>query len=162
MNAKLYDINYEKVTTWMVPARIRRSKLVAFLKVMISGVVFLYQDFLRFRRAKLYELMITPQVCYLERLLNDRYDFTARRIRIVDGLDKPPFYIYQHDELKPKYIRKASEGQPQWIYTKGESGQLQDDFIVLVPQDIKFELAEMRSLVKVYKLAGTRFKIQKV
>lgn len=162
MNTKIYDIDFEKLQQWLIPGYLRKSRLAAFVKVVTSGVVFLYQDFLRFRKQKLYELMITPQVCYLERLLNDRFDFTQRRIRIVDGLDKPPFYIYQQAELKPKYLRSSSENAPKWIYTGGESGNLQDDFVVLVPAALFFEEAEMRSLVKVYKLAGTQFKIQRV
>jgi hypothetical protein len=160
MNNKVFNIDHQKLIAWLVPARIRRTRLLAFLKVMISGVVFLYQDFTRFRAAKLYQLKITPQVCYLETLLNDRYDSVQRRIYITDGIDKPPFYIYIHPELKPRSIFLSSEGKPRYIYTAGESGLLQDDFIVMVPVDIAFEPAEMRSLVKAYKLGGTRFKIQ--
>lgn len=160
MNAKVYNIDYDKLTAWLVPAYIRKSRLLAYLRIVIAGVSFLYMDFLRYRKAKLYDLMITPQVCYLEMLLNDRYDFIQRRIRIVDSLDKPPFYIYRTDEAKPKYIRRTDEAAPRYIYTAGESGMLTDDFVVRVPAGIVFEEAEMRSLVKSYKLAGTRFKIQ--
>jgi len=155
MNPKLYDINFDVLKSNLVPERLHRTRLLLFLKFIVSGVVFLYQDLLRFRKQKLYELMITPQVCYLERLLNDRYDFTQRRIFITDGIDKPPFYIFQEAELKPKYLGKAT------IYTAGESGVLQDDFIIYVPFALAFEEAEMRSLAKVYKLAGTQFKIQR-
>ncbi|HYH14171.1 MAG TPA: hypothetical protein VD794_03060 [Flavisolibacter sp.] len=162
MNPKIYDIDYNKLTQWMIPSRIRKGRIVAFVQILIYGVSFLYQDLLRFRKQKLYELTITPQVCYLERLLNDRFDFIQRRIRIVDSLDKPPYYIYQKDELKPKYIYLRAEGKPAYIYTSGESSLLQDDFVVLVPAGLIFEEAEMRSLVRVFKLAGKRFKIQSV
>jgi hypothetical protein len=160
MTDKIYQIDYDKLRVWLVPGRLRRERIIAYLHVVTSGVVSLYLDFLRYRKAKLYQLMITPQVCYLQRMLNDRFDFTQRRILIVDGIDKPPFYIYQHAELKPKYLRRTSEAKPQWIYTAGESGILTDDFVVKVPAGIIFQMAEMRSLVKAYKLAGTRFKIQ--
>jgi hypothetical protein len=162
MNVKIYDIDYDKLRQWLLPARVRKVRILAFLKVMISGVEFLYQNFLRFRTAKLYQLMITPQVCYLERMLNDRFDFVLRRIVIVDAQDKPPFYIFQDAEVKPKYIRNTAEAVPRWIYTEGESGVLRDDFVILVPTALVFEEAEMRSLVKVYKLAGIKFKIQRV
>jgi len=162
MNPNIFDIDHGKLRQWMVPGRIRKSRILAFLQVLQSTVSFLYQDLLRFRKQKLYELKITPQVCYLERLLNDRFDFTQRRIRIVDSIDKPPYYIYQRAELKPKYIHTRAEGKPAYIYTRGESSLLQDDFVVLVPTGLMFEEAEMRSLVKVYKLAGKRFKIQSV
>lgn len=163
MNPNLYNIDYPELTKAATPAYIRKSRLQAFLQVLISGVVVLYQDMLRLRTQKLYELMITPQVCYLERLLNDRFDFTLRRIRVVDGIDKPPYYIYQQPELKPKYVRNRAEATPaQYIYTAGESSSVQDDFVVLVPLALAFGEEEMRSLVKAYKLAGTKFKIQRV
>ena len=163
MNPNLYNIDYPELTKAATPAYIRKPRLQAFLQVLISGVVVLYQDLLRLRTQKLYELMITPQVCYLERLLNDRFDYTLRRIQIVDGSDKPPYYIYQNPELKPKYIRNHAEGASlQYIYTSGESSNVQDDFIVLVPTALVFGEEEMRSLVKAYKLAGTKFKIQRV
>ncbi|RYZ24637.1 MAG: hypothetical protein EOP49_45735 [Sphingobacteriales bacterium] len=160
MNDRIFNIDYDKLIAWLVPRRIRKVRLHRYLRIVVSGVNFLYQDFRRFRKAKLYELMITPQVCYLERMLNDRYDFTQRRIVIVDSQDKPPFYIYQHAELKPKFISRTTENKPKFIYTAGESGLLQDDFVVLVPAAVSFNANEMRSLVKRYKLAGTRFKIQ--
>lgn len=162
MNSKVYNINYSKLTTWFVPGRVRRQRIIAYLRIVISTVTMLYQDFLRFRTAKLYQLMITPQVCYLERLLNDRYDFTLRRIRIVDGEQKPPKYFYHRDEEKPVYLYMRSDDKPVYLYTRGESGLLTDDFVVLVPKAVPFELPEMTSLIKAYKLAGMRFKIQKV
>lgn len=151
----IYDIDFGKVVRWNLRRKKRKPRILALLNAMAKPVILLYQDFLKYRKAKLYQLMITPQKCYLERLLNDRYDFTQRRIYIDDGLDKPPIYIYQNAELKPLYLGSKI------IYTRGESGDLKDDFIVFVPLDLVFENAEMTSLVKVYKLAGTKFKIQR-
>lgn len=161
MRDNIYDINYNKLTGWVTPDPLRKTKLLRLLGLLISPIVSLYQTFLLYRSAKLYTLKITPQKCYLELLLNDRYDFTLRRIYIDDSSDKPPLYIYQHAELKPKFIYRRSENNPRYIYTTGESGDIKNDFIVFVPLDISFELAEMISLLKVYKLAGTKFKIQR-
>lgn len=162
MNQNIYDINYQKLIKWLTPVPLRGVKFLSLMGVMVFPLVSLYQAFLLYRKAKIYQLMITPQKCYLERLLNDRYDFTNRRIYIDDGVDKPPTFIYQNAELKPLYIYNRSEGQPQkYIYTGGESGDLKDDFTVFVPLAISFESAEMISLIKGFKLAGTKFKIQK-
>ena len=160
MNVKIYDIDYAKLIGWLTPQELRKDKLRRLLNIMVAPVVVLYQLFLLYRTAKLYQLKITPQKCYLELLLNNRYDFTLRRIYIDDGVDKPPFYIYQAAELKPKFIRQRGENLPKRIYTGGESGSLTDDFIVFVPLGLVFEQPEMTSLIKVYKLAGTKFKIQ--
>jgi len=161
MSSKIYDIDFGKVVRWNLRRKKRKPLILALLNAMAKPVVLLYQDFLKYRKAKLYQLMITPQKCWLERLLNDRYDFTQRRIYIDDGVDYPPVYIYQHDELKPIFLRQAQEDSPVIIYTSGESGDFKDDFVIYVPGDLVFEDAEMTSLVKAYKLAGTKFKIQK-
>ena len=160
MSDRIYDIDYIKLKGWLTADPLRQSRLLRYLGALVLPIVTLYQGFLLYRKAKLYQLMITPQKCYLERLLNDRYDFTLRRIYIDDGQDKPPYYIYVKAEEKPKFIYTKSEAQPAWIYTRGESGNIADDFVIFVPVDVVFEVPEMTSLVKAYKLAGTKFKIQ--
>jgi len=160
MSDRIYTIDYKKLIQWLTPQILRQSKFIAWMNVLVKPVNFLYQSLLNYRKAKLYQLMITPQKCYLERLLNDRYDYSLRRIYINDGLDKPPFYIFMDSELKPQWLYRHSEAKPDWIFTGGESGTITDDFIVYVPSDITFEQPEMISLVKAYKLAGTKFRIQ--
>jgi hypothetical protein len=161
MNNALYDIDYSKLTRWQAPAYIRKSRLLALLRIAINGVVFLYQDLLRFRKRKLYELMITPQVCYLERLLNDRFDFTQRRIRIIDPTFFEPVWLAQEEELAPVYFTTESENDPVWLPTEEEVGQIQNDFVITAPASINFDENEMRSLVNVFKLAGKRYKISR-
>lgn len=161
MNENIYDINYNRLGGWLLPPMLRKNKTLRFVSVLLLPIATLYQFFLIYRATKLYELTITPQKCYLERLLNDRYDSTLRRIYIDDGQEKPPFYIFQRPELKPKFIYKNTENRPKYIYTSGESGNLTDDFVIYVPMGLAFEEPEMVSLVKVYKLAGTKFKIQR-
>ena len=158
---KIYDINYNRLVGWLTPDDNRKPKLLSLLGVLVQPVTTIYQAFLLYRKAKLYYLLISPQKCYLERLLNDRYDYSLRRIYIDDGIDKDPKYIYQHAELKPLYIRRRSEASPVFIYTGGESGGYRNDFIVYVPMGLVFQEPEMISLVKLYKLAGTRFTIQR-
>lgn len=157
---KIYRIDFKKLLFWITPDELKKPRVGVFLQAMGYPFKLLYNAFMLFRKQMLYRLKITPQVCYLEMLLNDRFDFTSRRIYIDDGLDKPPFYIYTNPELKPKYIRKRSEQVTNWIYTSGESGNLRDDFIIYVPAGLVFDQLEMISLVKDFKLAGTKFKIQ--
>ena len=156
-----YNIDFKKLVRWLTPNRLRNSRMLAWLSLLVSPINFLYLDFLNFREAKLYELGITPQVADLERLLNDRYDFTQRRIYIGDGVTKPTKYIFQSAELKPVFIKKRSENAPVYIYTSGESANNGDDFIVYVPLVLQINLPEIISVIKAKKLAGTKFKIQR-
>lgn len=158
----IYAIDHYRLVEWLTPNKIKAPAVTAFLKAMCFNLLLIYNTFVIYRKQKLYELMITSQTCYLRRLLNDRFDFADRGIYIKDGLDKPPFYIFKRAELKQKYIRRRSEQKPIHIYTNGESGDIKDDFIVYVPMQVVFNEAEMTSLIKVYKLAGTKFKIQTI
>ena len=151
----VFDIDFGKLLRWMIPMRTRMARLLAFLSALSDNLNIIYQQFRYNREANLYKLSITPQVCYLEKLLNDRYDYSQRLIYIDNAIDRPVTYIYMEDELKPVYLGKI------WIYTGGETSQMADDFIIFVPMSIVFENAEMTSLVKSYKLAGTQFKIQR-
>jgi hypothetical protein len=160
MNNAIYNIIYSKLIQWLTPKLIRKAKLMAWLGIVITPVQFLYQDLLRFRTQKVYELGITPQVCYLKKLLNDRYDVADRRIIIEDAIEQDPVYLFKRSESKPKYFYKRSENNPVTFYTRGESGGLRNDFVVKVPGAIVFPMAEMKSLVQSYKLAGKKFAIQ--
>src|SRR4051812_23650373 len=111
MNSKIYNIIYSKLTHWLTPGMLRKPSMLAWLNVCIAPVLFIYNNLLRFRKLKLYQLSITPQVCYLEKLLNDQYDYFSRGIYIVDAEDKDPIYIFQEIEDKPVYIFTEAENQ---------------------------------------------------
>lgn len=158
MNNKIFDINHNKLVIWTTPERIQKPRITEWYQSLIKPVVTLYQAFRRYREAKDYQLSITPQVCYLEKLLNDRYDYTLRRIYIEDSIDKLPTYIFVEAELKPVYLGSKT------IYTNAEVGFAPNDFIIHVPLALQFtfEEPEMLSLVKAYKLAGMTPKIKYV
>lgn len=162
MNKNIYNIDFSKLVMWFTPAAMLKPNMLAWLSALVAPVRTLHMMFLRYRTQKLYELMITPQVCYLERLLNDKYDFVERRIKIIDAQDKPPLYIFREDELKPVYLFAESENKPVYIYTEGEAGDIKDDFVIQVPKSIVFIDNEMMQLVKAYRLAAMQPKIQRI
>lgn len=157
-----FEINFKKLVRERIPPRLRTQKIMAFvdaLSVEINGV---YNDFIRNRKANLYRLSITPQVVYLEKLLNDKYDFTARRIYIYDAEWHQPWYIYKDEELKPERLYQESEEKPVWLYSENEVGELKIDFVVFVPSAVDFKENEMRGYLDMYKLFGTHYKIERV
>jgi len=132
------------------------------LKAILFGLINVLNSFLIYRNAKIYQLTITGQKCYLERMLNDAYDFELRRIRIDDAVWHLPWFLYQEAELKPEYFFTEAENNPVWLYTDGESGEALNDFVVLAPSDIVFAVAEMRGAIDSYKLFGTTYTIQRI
>lgn len=159
-NSNIYNINFKKLVVWLLHKPIRKPVQVSWLMALLSPLTWLHNQFLAFRTSVLYFLFITPQVCKLEQLLNDRYDTVQRRIIIRDGLEYDPVFIYRRAENKPVALYRRSEGKPVWLYTKGETGATAVDFIVEVPVFVVFDLNEMRGLIKRFKLASKTFKIQ--
>lgn len=143
----------------LLPVRLRQSKIIAWLVVLTWPVQQLYTLFKTNRSANLYRLTITPQVVYLERLLNDRYDTAERRITITDAVYHDPIYIYTKAESKPKYLRKKSEAVYMWMWQKMETALDPADFTISIPSNIQYQAPELRGIVDAYKLAGKTYSI---
>ncbi|MFL5747210.1 MAG: hypothetical protein ACJ751_21225 [Niastella sp.] len=161
MNERIFDINYKKLTTWLTPAILRKSKTMALLNALVSPVVYIYNLFLINRRSNLYKLMITPQVCYVEMALNDKYDSSNRKIKIVQPKRKDPLFLYKKLESKPVHLfTKGEATKPKtWLYQKGEASAFQYDFIVQVPATVSFNMNEMSAVIDNYILPDKVYKI---
>lgn len=130
------------------------------LKSCVYPLVLVHNSFTRYRSAKLYEMAMNYQVCYLEAFLNDRFDFSLRRIHIEDAENSDTIYIYQRAELNPLHIFSRGEGRAQPVYTRGESnGDYLNDFVIWIPYGVVYDEAELRAMVAT-KLAGKRYKIE--
>lgn len=156
----VYKINFNNLAAWLIPKPLRKTKFSIVVKACIYPLVSVYNSFLNYRDAKIYQLTISPQVCYLEKLLNDRYDYTLRRIYIDDAIWHLPTFIYKSAENKPVFGYKAAEGRPNYLFTNGETGTALNDFVVHVPALIAFDQNEMKSLINIFKLFGTQYTIQ--
>lgn len=159
---KIFSIDYTKLVRFLIPVLLRQRQHVAWLQAVSYPVNYLYQLFLRNRDANIYRLNITPQVVFLEKLLNDRYDISNRRIRITDALVYSSLYLYQEEENKPVFFYAEAESAPAFVFTEEEVGLQTVDFYVLVPSVITFNENELRALLDAYKLAGKTYKIQRV
>jgi hypothetical protein len=155
-----YNLDFTRLVTWLTPKAFRKPKLAILLQAIVFPFVWLHANFLKYREAKIYQITITPQVCYLERMLNDRFDSSLRRISIGDAVWHLPLFIYQEAELKPQALFLESENHPRYVFTEGEAGSALNDFIVLVPSAVSFSDAEMRAMLDSYKLFGTSYTIQ--
>lgn len=155
-----YDINFYRLAEWLTPRWLRAAKWLILLKACFYPLVLVHNAFIRYRKAKLYEIAMNYQTCYLEAFLNDRFDFTQRRIFIEDAETVDALYLYMRDEENPVFLYRRSEALPVPVYTRGETvGDLTYDFIVWVPLDVVFDQNEMRAMIAT-KLCGKRYKIE--
>lgn len=157
------QVDFKKLITWLIPIPILFSRIKALVYVFVKEVKFIHGKVLTSRANFLYYLEITPQVCKLEKMLNDRYDPIQRRIYIADGSDFDPIYMYQKAEDKPVFFYLKSEAETDPIfYKKNEISSDSQDFVVFVPLSLTFSEAEMSALLDTFKLAGTIYTIQKI
>lgn len=114
-------------------------------------------EFDTFRNNNLYILGITPQVCRIEKLLNDRYDSEMRRIFLTDGVLRNLVATFTDAEAKPIYLGTS------YLYSDAEFGYSDNiSFVVNVPSVIALSLdAEIAEIINSYKLPGKRFKIER-
>lgn len=159
-NSNIYDLQWSRLLRWLLPTMLRRERLMIFLNALALPLNDIHTRFLYFRMGIQYKLKITPQVCYLEKALNDRYDVVLRRIYIDDAPEYLPVAFFTRAENKPVPIYTKAEGPGLVFYTKSETAQFGVDFIIMVPADLVFIMAELRAFVTGYKLTTKKFGVQ--
>lgn len=160
---RIFKINYARLVSWLLPVKLRRPRLYAFLRSVTTPIVWLYGRFHVQRKENLYKLDHRQHVTHLEAVLNDKWDNGFRRIKVVDApIDYQPTMIYKTVENKAVYIFQTSENQPELLWTNEEVLFGGIDFVVQVPVSIPYNLEEMRSTVRYYKTPGMGFIIQDV
>lgn len=148
-----FNVNWKKLAVLLTPTFLRGELMKAWIELLMEGVNDIHYNWLQFRKSNIYILAHNSQVCYLRGALNDRFDNEQRRIQIIDGNKYQRKYIYTDEEQKPKFLGI--------IYIHGDEDYLDTgvDFIVQVPNDIIFNINEMKGLIDFYKLASKRYKI---
>jgi hypothetical protein len=171
----IYDIDFYELSKQLLPVRLRKSKLLAWMRAMVAGVKQIFTEFKAFRGAEtgalqsnsvLYDLAHNGQVCYVEAALNDVFDALSRGIYITDGEFDDPLYVYLEAELKPVWAPLESETpglEPLWLYTDAEVDSTGADFIVHVPSAVAlgavYDLDRLKAIVNHYKLPGKRYSV---
>lgn len=158
---KVFDIDYKRLVRLLTPNLLRQSIVFAFLDAMIKPIKSLHYLFILNRSANSYRLGITPQVCYLEKMLNDRFDNRHRRIYIIDGTFYESTYLYTNSENINLYAFTEEENKDLYFLTADETGSKDVDFIVFVPLSLDFNEPEMKALLEIYKLASKTYAIKK-
>jgi len=148
-----FNVNWKKLAVLLTPTFLRSELMKSWIELLMEGINDIHYQWLQFRKSNIYILAHNSQVCYLRGALNDRFDNEQRRIRIIDGNKYTRKYIYTDEEQKPRFLGI--------IYIHGDEDYSDTgvDFIVQVPNDIIFNINEMKGLIDFYKLASKRYKI---
>lgn len=150
-----FNVNWKKLAVLLTPTFLRSELMKSWIELLMEGINEVHYNWLTFRKSNIYILAHNSQVCYLRGTLNDRFDNEQRRILIVDGNKYEREYIYTRGEQKPYFLGTL------FIYSREDYADTGVDFIVRVPSDLIYNEVEMQALIKFYKLASKRFKIEK-
>lgn len=168
---KYFKIDLNKLVVELLPPFLRKPVIVAFLIVLTSPLISIYLLFVALRRSTKYKLNHNGQVCYLRKVLNDRFDPQLRRIVIDDVERFLPVYIFTKSEDNPVYIYEDSgDAKPKYLYP---DFQINDsslaDFLVKIPADVwnsqktetesGLRFYRIEQVLNEYKLASKQFKI---
>jgi len=148
-----FNVHWKKLAVLLTPTFLRSELMKSWIELLMEGINDIHYQWLQFRKSNIYILAHNSQVCYLRGALNDRFDNEQRRIQIIDGNKYQRKYIYTDEEQKPRFLGI--------IYIHGDEDYSDTgvDFIVEVPNDIIFNINEMKGLIDFYKLASKRYKI---
>lgn len=158
---KTFNIDFRKLALLLTPIFWRFTIFVDYIYTFIEPISRLHFDFLGFRKKEIYKVVHNGQVIILEKVLNDAFDETERRIFISEEVFFDPLYIYTTDENKPVFLGT------EYIYVTPVNDAIDTDFIVNFPIALKpnnslallnFE-NRIKALTNYYKLASKRFKI---
>ncbi len=162
----MYNIDFNKLAGLLLPTLLRKPKMLAFLRLLITPLKRIHYDFSQKQNNQngdLYRLKHNGQVCYLRKVLNDNFDKEQRRIRILDGNKFRRKYVYTRGENKTIYLGTM------YLRSRSDYADTGVDFLVELPKDVwqrhrsqqndaeRFYAIE--AFVDFYRLAGKRYKI---
>ncbi|MCF6184352.1 MAG: hypothetical protein L3J56_06945, partial [Bacteroidales bacterium] len=114
----MFNVIFEYLRTILTPTRLRQTKLLAWLSLIISYLKKIYEKYISFRTHKLYDINFTGQLMYLQKKLRDA--FSCQGIVIEDGTLILPLYLSNQNENNlPVYI--GNYFVPGHNYNTGES-----------------------------------------
>lgn len=159
---KIYCIDWKLLLLQLIPTALRLPGLKALKTALLSPLGFLYAKFWNYKLEVEYRLTITAQVVYLQRFLNDNYDFDKRRIRVVDPVffDTADLYLIDEDRelVMPLASEEVEEG-PESFYTLSETEAQGDDFIIKLPAGLEVNIERITAQLNSLKLPTRRYKI---
>ncbi len=149
-----YQIDFYKWAVLLLAMKLRKPKIIATVKTLVTPIVNTHYDFLQRRAIDEFILSHNGQVCYLRKALNDLFDEVERRIRIGSGNRYKRQYIYTKAEQKPVYLGKM------FIREKSDYADTGIDYIVYVPKDILASReVELIKWIEIFNEAGTAYKL---
>lgn len=151
----MFRFNLNRVIGLLIPASLRKAKFLAWVRVSLSYLHMILDDLRQFREETLLDAKMTPQVIYLEHMLNARYG-TGTAIFISDGYFLGPWIFADTDTPNPEFYMD----DPDDSFVFADTDMVTVSFVVNIPRSLNGVTQQIAAMVQKYKLAGKYFIIQ--
>src|SRR5690554_3494937 len=111
----IYNINWFRLVKMLILPVVNKPTLSAFINSSLAPIRTNYDAFLSFKEDAEYRVQHNGQICYLQKMLNDKFDHSLRRIRVQNVQPKERLWLYYEQEDKPVFFYNE-EDYPVFFY----------------------------------------------
>ncbi|MEI6899926.1 MAG: hypothetical protein WCL00_08610 [Bacteroidota bacterium] len=144
-----------KIVQIITPFHLRRPRIIAWLKVYVSWLELILHELDALWQSSRIEARMTPQILFLEHLLNTRYGRNPWDILIDDGYALGPWLFSIDETASPQFYTNQADS---YVWSDQDSTVV--DFVVEVPGVLEDEVPVIGATVQKYKLPGKHFVVQ--
>lgn len=153
---KYYNINYQLLVTLLLPIMLRQKITTALLYALVRPLELIGNKFIKY-----IESLVTTansQVCYMEAMINDEFDFIERRIKIrTKAVDFLAMIFWEKEEKRSVVLY---DDKAFLINHKYQIGINEKDFEIVFPLGFALSDAEqmrLKQIVNKYKLSSKKY-----
>lgn len=161
MTKKYYDISFSQLVLQLLPPILHFDLVIAFASALIYPLTQIHKAFTILVANT--DTSVNSQVCYMQSILNDRYDYYERRVVVRDSaIDYDSFFLFDEGRGNPAMLYDDQQGDAVMWVDNNLLGSTNTDFDIVFPLGYALtenEYRALRQFVNNNKLASKRFKI---
>ena len=157
----MFNIDWNKWIRWLLPSYLKKERHLAWLKVMLSGLIALHQDLLAFRTSARARAAVTNQTAVLEDELNvlmglERGQIVIRN-QVYQSLGNYKYFLSENSSIKKYRYFLSENAPPTYAYTLAEQQSNEANFIIYVP--VGLDISKVSAFIDKYKLPDKTYQI---
>jgi hypothetical protein len=159
----MYNISFNILSQLLLPPRLRQGRMIAWVRLLLSGVEYVYNSFLALLNVIDDRLRYNGQVAYLQKAISDKViacsitdnDDPAWQLNIYNVADDSSDLVY--------FFNDADSGNPlfisMWLFNTLEY-QFEADYYVMISAPVDYYMIKIGEIITQYNNAGKRYKIK--
>lgn len=159
INKNYYNISFSRLAVFLIPSLLRLKIVVATADALVRPLGGVFRKFEAFTKSL--DTSVNSQVCYMEAIINNAYDYYERRIFIRDApINYDDFFVFDENNINGVMLPDDDDAK-LWV-DNGKLGTTIADFEIVFPKGFSLSGNEIKSLSQVLnsnKLASKKYRI---